>query len=207
MHIANTIHKARLDVFAWRTQADLSLKITLAVGFAVLTGLFAQVRIPLPFTPVPVTGQTLAVLMAGIVLGRKWGGVSMVIYGVLGLAGIPWLTGGTSGLGATTGYIIGFVLAASFIGYLTDRYLKARNFFSLFTIMLFASFILVYVPGLLWLGAWLGLVMHKSATAGSLLSMGAAPFIAGDILKAAAAAGAAWLLLPKTTFGHAKDSL
>jgi biotin transport system substrate-specific component len=201
MQIVGAFHQTRLNIFAWRCQAAVPVKIVLALGMAALTGLLAQVRMPLPFTPVPVTGQTLAVLLAGVMLGRKWGGISMGIYGLLGLAGLPWFNGGTSGIGATTGYILGFVLAASLIGYVTDVYLKSRRFTGLFMMMLFASLVLIYLPGLLWLGAWLSLVFHKSTSVAGVLGMGAAPFIAGDILKVAVAAGIAWLVLPKTSFG------
>jgi biotin transport system substrate-specific component len=200
MQIVGAFHQTRLNIFTWRCQAAVPVKIVLALGMAAVTGLLAQVRMPLPFTPVPVTGQTLAVLLAGVMLGRKWGGISMGIYGLLGLAGLPWFNGGTSGIGATTGYILGFVLAASLIGYVTDVYLKSRRFTGLFMMMLFASMVLIYLPGLLWLGAWLSLVLHKSTSVAAVMGMGAAPFIAGDILKVAAAAGIAWLVLPKTFF-------
>jgi biotin transport system substrate-specific component len=205
MQIAGAIRETRLSIFSWRYHADLPLKITLAVSMAILTGLLAQVRLPLPFTPVPVTGQTLAVLLAGVMLGKKWGGMSMAIYGVLGFAGLPWFNGTTSGLGATAGYILGFVLAAGLVGHLTDGYLKARSFYGLLGVMLFASLVLVYVPGLLWLGGWMNIILYKPADVGSVIGMGALPFIAGDIIKAVAAAGIAWLILPKTPFGHEAD--
>ncbi len=64
---------------------------------ACITGVLAQIVIPLPWTPVPVTGQTLAVLFAGIVLGRYWGGISMALYLAIGLLGVPWFTGMTGG--------------------------------------------------------------------------------------------------------------
>ncbi len=185
----------------------MPLKIALSVGMAVMTGLLAQLRLPLPFTPVPVTGQTLAVLLAGVILGRRWGAVSMGIYGVLGFAGLPWFNGATSGLGATAGYVVGFVLAAGFIGYLADSYLKARNFYSLLTIMLFASLVLVYIPGLLWLGGWVSLALHQPSGISSVLGMGALPFIAGDILKAVLAAGVAWVMLPKTRYADEADAV
>jgi len=188
----------RLNIFAWRYQASVPLKITMALGMAVVIGLLAQLRLPLAFTPVPVTGQTFAVLMAGVLLGRKWGAVSLGIYGVLGLIGLPWLTGGVAGFGVTTGYLLGFVLATVFIGYMTSRR-KVCSFGSLLAVMLFASLVLVYVPGMLWLGGWFGLVLDKPATLAAVFSSGMLPFIAGDILKAVFAAGVAWIILPKTT--------
>jgi len=191
---------ARLGAFRWRYQASLPWKITLALLMAGLTGLLAQVRIALPFTPVPLTGQTFAVLLAGVVLGRKWGGVSLAIYAVLGIAGLPWFNGGTSGLSATGGYLIGFVLAALFLGYYVDKYPKSRSFSAMFGLMLFANFVLVYIPGLLWLGFWLHIVKGSTAGMISVISLGAVPFIAGDILKAGLAAAAARILTPKESF-------
>jgi len=87
---------------------------------ACVTGLLAQIKISLPWTPVPITGQTFAVLLTGVLLGRWWGGISQVIYVVMGVVGIPWfagLSGGYSALiGPSGGYIIGFILAALFLG-------------------------------------------------------------------------------------------
>jgi len=205
MQIAAKIEQARLDVFAWHRSASIPLKVVLAVVMAASIGLLAQIRLSLPFTPVPVTGQTLAVLLVAIMVGRKWGGISVGIYGTLGLVGIPWLTGGVAGLGATTGYLAGFVLAALFVGYMTDSR-KVRSFHGLLAVMAAAS-LLVYIPGILWLGGWLGLVLHKPAAIGPVLSMGAWPFIAGDILKATLAAGAAWLLLPKTHYAPRAETI
>jgi biotin transport system substrate-specific component len=195
-----TLRLARLGAFRWRYQASLPWKITLALLMAGLTGLLAQVRIALPFTPVPITGQTFAVLLAGVLLGRKWGGVSLGIYAILGLAGLPWFNGGSSGLSATGGYLIGFVLAALFLGYYTDKYPKYRGFIGIFGLMFFASLMLVYIPGLLWLGFWLHLVKGSTAGIISVISLGAVPFIAGDILKAGLAAAAARILTPKESF-------
>jgi biotin transport system substrate-specific component len=207
MQIVGAFRETRLNLFCWRYHADLPMKIALSLVFAIVTGLLAQVRLPLPFTPVPVTGQTLAVLLAGVLLGKRWGAASMGCYGILGLAGVPWFNGATSGLGATAGYILGFVVAAGFIGHLTDRYLKARSFNNLLVIMLFASLFLVYVPGLLWLGGWVNLVLHQPTGISTALGMGALPFIAGDILKAVAAAGVAWFMLPKTSYGREVESV
>jgi len=80
------------------------------------------------------------------------------------------------------------VLAALFLGYVTDRYPQIRTFNRTFGLMLFASLVLVYIPGLVWLGFWLHMVKGSSAGVLSLISMGALPFVAGDILKSGAAA-------------------
>ena len=199
MQVVAGIRQMHLTVINWRYSASVPLKIFMAVAMAAVTGLLAQVRLPLPFTPVPVTGQTLAVLLTGALLGRKWGAISLGIYGVLGLAGVPWLNGGAAGFGASAGYLVGFVLAALFIGYFTDGGRKVRSFYSLLAVMLFATLVIVYIPGVLWLGGWLKLVLHDQATVGTALSAGVWPFVAGDILKAVMAAGIAWLILPKTS--------
>jgi len=200
MQISVALNQTKYEAFRWRYQASLPWKITLAFVMAGLTGLLAQVRIALPFTPVPITGQTFAVLLAGVLLGRKWGGVSLAIYAVLGIAGIPWFNGASSGLTGTTGYLIGFVLTALFLGYYTDRYPKSRSFSSMFGLMLFASLVLVYIPGLLWLGFWLHMVKGSTAGIISIISLGAVPFIAGDILKASLAAAATRIVTPKESF-------
>jgi biotin transport system substrate-specific component len=209
MTLAARIEQTRLNVFTWRFELSIPMKVALALGMAVLTGLLAQVRVYLPWSPVPLTGQTLAVLLAGVALGKWWGGISMILYAALGMAGVPWFQGMNGGLaylaGPTGGYIIGFILAALFLGYFTDKYIKSRRFMSMLGLMLFASLILVYVPGLLQLGLWLNLVKGEPVTFGSLMTMGAVPFIAGDITKAVAAALIARGVIPQTSYGREAD--
>ncbi|MBA7558290.1 hypothetical protein ES705_51088 [subsurface metagenome] len=163
----------------------------------------------LPWSPVPVTGQTLAVLLAGVLLGRWWGGISLAIYAGLGIAGVPWFAGWGSGLGylagPTGGYIIGFILAALFLGHFTDTYIRSRSFLSMLALMLFANFILIYIPGLFQLGLWLNLVKGEPVTFTTLLSMGALPFIAGDITKAVIAAAIARGVTPKSAYNGEVD--
>jgi len=203
MQIASTVNQTRYEVFRWRYQASLPWKITMALAMAGLIGLMAQVRLLLPFTPVPVTGQTLGVLLAGVLLGRRWGGISLAFYAILGIVGVPWFNGWSSGLSATAGYLVGFILAALFLGYFTDKYIQARRFSSMFGMMLFASLILIYIPGLVWLGLWLNLVKGTPASIASIIGMGAVPFIAGDILKAAMAAAIARAATPKVAYNEA----
>ena len=130
MQLVSAIDRTRYNIFAWRYRLSIPWKLVMAISMAGLTGVLAQVRIPLEWSPVPITGQTFAVLLAGVLLGRNWGGISMAIYAALGIAGVPWFNGLTSGLGATGGYLIGFILAALFIGYFTDKYVKSRYFFN-----------------------------------------------------------------------------
>jgi biotin transport system substrate-specific component len=194
----------REDAFRWRVGLSLGRKLALAAGMAILTGLLAQVAVPLPWTPVPITGQTLGVLLAGVLLGGGWGGISQVIYAGLGLAGLPWFTGWQGGLshlaGPTGGYIIGFVLAALCVGYFTDRFIAARQYLWLVALMLAANFILIYVPGLLQLGLWISLIKGQSVTVMQTLNLGLWPFVAGDVIKILLAAGIARVVLPKTRY-------
>ncbi len=205
MEIAARINRTKYDVFRWRYELTIRKKLALALGMAVLTGLLAQTRVLLPWSPVPVTGQTFAVLLAGVLLGKWWGGVSMAIFGGLGFMGVPCFSGWASGLGATGGYIIGFILAALFLGYFTDKYVRSRSFLSMLGLMLFANFILIYVPGLIWLWLWLKMVNATSATFITLLGMGAIPFVAGDIVKAALAAAIARGVTPKSAYNGEAD--
>jgi biotin transport system substrate-specific component len=182
-----------------RIAASVVEKLLLALGMAVITGLAAQIRIQLPWSPVPITGQTFAVLLSGILLGEMWGGASMAIYIVLG--GIPWFTGWGAGLaylaGPTGGYIWGFVLAALFIGYVTEHSVKARSVIPLFGLMLLANFVIIYGAGLTQLYAWLNFVKGSATGLTDLLYMGLLPFIAGDVTKALFAAMLGRALLPR----------
>lgn len=205
MEIVAAINRAKYDIFRWRYELSIPWKLVLALGVAGLTGLLAQVRLPLLWSPVPITGQTLAVLLAGVLLGRWWGGISMAIYVGLGAIGLSWFSGWSSGLGATGGYIIGFILAALFLGYFTDRYIRSRSFFSMLGLMLLANFALIYIPGLIWLGLWLNVVSGASVNFIMLLGMGAIPFVAGDITKAVLAAAVARGVTPKSAYNEEID--
>jgi biotin transport system substrate-specific component len=209
MAIAARINQSKYDVFRWRYELSIPKKLALAVGIACVTGLLAQIRVLLPWSPVPVTGQTFAVLLAGVLLGRWWGGISLAIYAGLGVAGLPWFSGWSGGVGylagPTGGYIIGFILAALFLGYFTDKYIRSRSFVSMLALMLFANFVLIYVPGLLQLGLWVNLVKGEPVTFTTLLGMGAVPFIAGDITKAVMAAAIARGVTPKLAYNGEVD--
>jgi biotin transport system substrate-specific component len=209
MTLGTAIERRKLAFFTWRNELSLPKKLALALGIAALTGLLAQARFYLPFSPVPFTGQTLGVLLAGVALGTWWGGVSMALYAGLGAAGLPWFQGWAGGIaymsGPTGGYIIGFILAALFLGYFTDRYVKARKFFPMLGMMLFASFIIIYGVGLLQLGLWLSLAKGETVSFTHLLAIGAVPFLAGDAVKSVAAALIARAVTPKTAYGREKD--
>lgn len=196
---------ARLRFFRYRYGADVGRKTALAVGFAVLTGVAAQLRIPLPFTPVPITLQTFAVLLTGIALGARWGGASQAIYVAGGVAGAPWFAGMGAGLGTvvgpTGGYLVGFVLAAALVGHLTDRHLLARRFTVLVGVLCVANFVVIYGVGLPWLFGWLTLASGATPTPMELLTMGLFPFVPGDLVKLLAAAVVGNAMVPAEAFG------
>ena len=200
---------ARYNAYQWRCELSLTKKIVLALGMACVIGLAAQARIPLAWTPVPITGQTFAVLLAGVLLGRWWGGISLAMYAGLGAAGLPWFNGLTGGagilVGPTGGYIIGFILAALFLGHFTDKYIRSRSFFSMLGLMLFANFVLIYIPGLLQLSLWLGLVKGEAIGFSQILGLGLLPFIAGDMVKIVAAAAIARGITPKRAYNNEID--
>ena len=156
-------------------------------GFALLTALFAQFTIRLPFTPVPITGQTFAVLLSGAALGMWAGGASQLLYLVLGTF-MPFYADGASGaevlFGATGGYLFGFVVAAALVGKLAERH-HDRRVISAVTAFLTGSLI-IYVFGVI------GLMAAAEMDLFTALELGVAPFILGDVIKAYAAG----LLLP-----------
>jgi biotin transport system substrate-specific component len=164
--------------------SDQKLCRLLGVGaFIILTSLSAFVRIPLPFTPVPLTLQTFFVLLSGALLGSKLGSTSQLAYLLLGLTGYQVFTGTGSGalylLGPTGGYIVGFVCAAFLVG----RFLRAdkQSWFKVFVKLLAADFIILFSGTL-----WLKLSLSCQPTTAFLL--GFLPFVPGDILKVILAA-------------------
>lgn len=162
--------------------------VALVVGFALLTALAAQIEIPLGFTPVPLTGQTFAVLLAGAVLGTRRGVLSQLVYWACGLAGLPFYSGGKggwqAGTGATMGYLIGFVVAAGAIGFLAEKK-HDRNFATSLPAMLLGSAI-IYVFGAGWLAHKLNIPVATGET--NAIALGVAPFLIGDAIKAVVAA-------------------
>ena len=199
---------ARYNFFKWRHELGYSYKIALAFLFACITGLLAQMRLYLPWSPVPITGQTFAVMLTAIILG-KWGGVSQVMYAGIGIAGIPWFAGGNGGIavvvGPTGGYIIGFIFASFFMGYFVDKHIRTRTFSGMLLLMLFANFAIIHSLGLLQLYSWLSLVKHTSIGLLELLMMGTIPFIAGDLTKIFAAAAIAKIVTPKRAYNGEVD--
>jgi len=167
--------------------------VTLILFGSWLIALFAQVAIPLPFSPVPITGQTFAVLLVGAMLGSKRGVAAMLAYIFQGAAGLPFFAGGASGFGiltgATAGYLAGFVVSAYIVGLLAERGLE-RSFKTSIVPFLVGT-IIIYAFGTAWLS-----VMVGSFT--KALELGLLPFVIGDAIKlfaAAAALPSAWKLV------------
>ncbi|HEX5578760.1 MAG TPA: biotin transporter BioY [Candidatus Limnocylindria bacterium] len=168
--------------------------VLLVVGAAALTGLCAQISIPLPFTPVPITLQTFAVLLSGAALGAWRGGAAMLLYLVAGVAGVPWFAQQESGYALVTlGYIVGFVVAATVVGALASRGAD-RTVSGTIVIMVIGNLI-IYAIGVPWLMAATGMPLFVA------LEKGVWPFVVGDALKIALAAGLlplAWRLTGRT---------
>ena len=195
------VREARIRAFRWRVELATLHKIALAVGFACLTGLAAQLRVYLPWTPVPISGQTFAVLLGAVLLGRGWGGISQVFYVGMGAAGVPWFAGWAGGVavlaGPTGGYLIGFVAAAFLVGHVVDRHARARRLPGMLSLMLFAIIVVIYGLGLLHLYIWVSLVQNGPVGLWPLLQMGALPFAIGDLAKVLVAAVTASAVVPR----------
>lgn len=150
------------------------------LAFALLTALAAFVRIPLPFTPVPVTLQTFVVLAAGIYLGGRDAATSQALYLAIGAAGLPVFAGG-AGLGhlfgATGGYLLAFPLAAALVG----AAVRPGDPAGRATTVMTAATVLVFALGAAWLAAFLGVGLERA------LALGVLPFLPGAALKIAAA--------------------
>jgi biotin transport system substrate-specific component len=208
---ANKYRHARYSFFKWRYELEVYSKVIMAFSFACLTGLLAQVRFYLPGSPVPLTGQTFAVLLSAVVLGKWWGGISQSIYVGVGLAGVPWFAGMNGGpayfMGPTGGYLIGFIVAAFFLGYCIDSYVKSRKYWTMLVLMLFANFVIVFGLGLLQLYGWIALTTGTMIDLWGLLMVGFIPFLIGDVIKIAIVAGIASGIAPKQAYGKEVDAM
>ncbi len=164
-----------LDYYRWLSGLASSHKFGLSLLMAGITGVLAQIRIMLPWTPVPVTGQVLAVLLCGIFLGEYYGGLSMALYLVLGFLGLPWFANGLSGsmIGPTAGYLIGFVPAALLIGYLFRR--SHRFLVQLGAIV--SGIAVIYLLGTI------HFILFTGIEPGKAMVMAVLPFIPFDLLK------------------------
>jgi len=164
----------------------------LVLGGSILIALMAQVAIPLPFSPVPVTGQTFAVLLVGAVLSSRRGALSLLAYLAEGAVGLPVFAGGGSGLpwllGPTGGYLVGFVAAAWMVGSLCERGWDRQVRTA--ALAMLAGNGVIYLFGVPWLAHFVGVER--------VLALGLWPFVPGDLVKLALAALAlpsAWRLV------------
>lgn len=173
---------------------SVAQKVLMATFLAVFTAGMAQIAIRLPFTPVPITLQTLAVIISGMVLGSRWGALSQLEYVALGLSGVPVFAGGKAGLGhllgPTGGYLIGFIGAAFAAGLIVELW-RGKGRAIKFFLAGIAGIIVVYLMGALWLSVWLSLLQQTAGTKAILTAwdLGIKPFILPDLLKVIIATG------------------
>ena len=141
-----------------------------------------RIRIAIPISPVPITGQTFVVLLAGLVLGSTFGAVSMLMYLFIGMSGLPFFSAGVAGLAIlkspTIGYIIGFFLAANVIGRFANKPIIGIALGSL----------LIYICGVI------GLILIINTSVSNAITIGVVPFIIGDVIKSILAVAVAYRL-------------
>ena len=151
--------------------------------FAAVLALLAQISIPLPFSPVPVTGQTFGVFLTGAILGGRWSAISVLTYILLGAAGLPVFHNGQGGLhiilGPSGGYLWGFVLGSYLLGKIAEK----KDSYLYIVLGMFLCLAALYSLGTLQLAFITGLGLHRSLLAGTL------PFLPLDIVKIFAASG------------------
>ncbi len=173
----------RADAFRpTHTTSARQTDVALVLAGSLFVALSAQVAIRLPFSPVPLTGQTLAVLLVGVLLGSRRGALALLTYLSEGAVGLPVFASGTSGiaymLGPTGGYLVGFLAAAYVTGLMTERG-WARRTVTAFILMVTGN-LLMLALGLLWLSGFVGLEQS--------IRIGLLPFLPGDLIKIALAA-------------------
>lgn len=182
-------------VLADAAPKSLVSDLALVVTGATVVGLLAQIRFYLPDNPVPVTGQTLGVLLVAAALGSARGASAMGLYAGLGVAGLPWFAGATGGFAfASFGYVLGFIAAAWVVGRLAEYGMSRSVLRTALTMT--AGSVVIYAFGASWLAFAFGLGVTKA------FSTGVVPFVIGDIVKMAIAAGllpATWSLIKRST--------
>lgn len=163
---------------------QISQNVYSVIGGALLMSLLAQIAIPLPLSPVPITGQTFGVAVASLLWGRQRATAVMLTYFSLGFLGLPVFALGKSGfaLGPTTGYLVGMLIASQWMGFVTDSgWTKtfARTWFAAFS-----GSLIIFLFGLLGLSFFLPI--------NKLLSAGLFPFLPGDLMKTLFASSVAY---------------
>jgi biotin transport system substrate-specific component len=179
MEVADTYHRVMIEAL-WG-KSGVGREVALMLGGSLLIALSAQLQFVLPFSPVPITGQTFAVLLLGTLYGSRRGPATVVTYLALGVMGLPVFAGGTFGLarlvGPTGGYLVGFLVAAFVVGLLSERGWDRHPWATAVSLILGNG--MIYVTGLLWLAKFVGWQ--------AVLSTGVLPFLPGDALKIALA--------------------
>ena len=160
----------------------MARNLFLSLGFAIITALSAQIRIVIPISPVPITGQTFVVLLAGLVLGSTFGAISMLMYLFIGMSGLPFFSAGVAGLAIlkspTIGYIVGFFLAAYAIGQFANRPI----------IGILLGSLIIYSCGVA------GLILILNTSLQNAITIGVIPFLIGDFIKSFLAIALAYKL-------------
>lgn len=171
-----------LPRYRWQTA-------TLVIGGALATAAAAQVRIPLGFTPVPVTGSTFAVVVLAATLGLRRALASQGLYLAMAAVGLPvfanWNGGWDAVTGATGGYVVGYLLAAALVGHLAERG-QDRSYASSVSAMVLGH-VAIYTTGVAWLAHSLSIPVY-SAEGTDAVTLGLAPFVIGDLVKVLVAA-------------------
>ena len=184
MEVADAHRRVMIDA-VW-LKAGAGREVVLILGGSLLIALSAQLQFVLPFSPVPITGQTFAVLLLGALYGSRRGPATVVTYLALGVIGLPVFAGGGFGLarfiGPTAGYLVGFVAAAFVVGLLSERGWDRKPWTTAASMII--GNLIIYAAGILWLSKFVGWQ--------AVLSTGFLPFLAGDAFKIALAT----ILLP-----------
>ena len=174
------MHEAIANIRSWSQVEKTLLKMFSAALFALLTVFAADVRIPLPFTPIPMTLQTFIAPLAGGFLGAWWGAGSMLLYTILGIAGLNVFAAAPGGLNffaaPSAGYVVGFVFAAMILGFFQER--TTRKLY------VFAGLLLSHA--LIFLCGFCGLMLNANMPAAEAFAKGIAPFLIGDVFKISA---------------------
>lgn len=189
--LLNRWEKKKTAYYSWLFDLTVGHKLLYALFLAGFTGIAAQIRIPLGFTPVPVTGQVFAVLMSGVLLGHGYGAAAMLFYLIAGFAGVPWFTNGQAGMliGPTTGYLIGFVPAAALIGWQLEKN-RLHTYFSIL-ISMFTGVLIIYLFGAV------NFALFMKTSLKSTLLMAVLPFVMFDVIKAMIAAAICRMIIPQ----------
>jgi len=196
MQVVRPHQRVMIDT-VWPT-AGTWREVVLILGGSLLIALVARLQFLLPFSPVPVTGQTFAVLLLGALYGSKRGPATVVTYLTLGAIGLPVFAAGAAGLarfvGPTAGYLLGFVIAAFAVGSLCERGWDRRPWTAAASMII--GNLIIYATGIIWLSRFVGWE--------AVLITGVLPFLVGDALKI----GLATILLPSgwRIVGHSGPS-